>query len=160
MKYTAELPESNLGDLTITDEKGELVGYLTGFDSVLIAIEFMGMINGSKPPITHFPKGELEAVADVENDDDHQHWFVTIYADEIRICAVEGMDWRDYYNINDALRFGKALVKQIQENLDPEPSTRDEFLQQLREAWDDVVHHRTHILHDFTNFFKDELGEE
>jgi len=108
MKYTAELPDESLSDLTITDEKGELVGWLTGFDSVLIAIDFMGMINGSKLPITHFPKGELEAVGDVEYEDDHRHWFVTIYADETRICDVEGMDWRD------ALKFGKALVKQIQ----------------------------------------------
>lgn len=45
------------------------------------------------------------------------------------------------------------------EPVEPEP-TRDEFLASLREAWDDVVHHRTHILHDFTDFFKDELGEE
>lgn len=45
--------------------------------------------------------------------------------------------------------------------IEPEAElTRDEFLAALREAWDDVVHHRTHILHDFTNFFKDELGEE
>ena len=108
MKYTAELPDESLSDLTITDEKGELVGWLTGFDSVLIAIDFMGMINGSKLPITHFPKGELEAVEDAGNDDDHQHWPFMIYADETRICDVEGMDWRD------ALKFGKALVKQIQ----------------------------------------------
>lgn len=45
------------------------------------------------------------------------------------------------------------------EPVEPEP-TRDEFLASLREAWDDVVHHRTHILHDFTDFFKDELEEE
>lgn len=44
---------------------------------------------------------------------------------------------------------------------EPEPElTKDEILAALREAWDDVVHHRTHILHDFTDFFKDELGEE
>lgn len=43
---------------------------------------------------------------------------------------------------------------------DAEPITRDEFLIALREAWDDVQHHRTHILRDFTDFFKDKLGEE
>ncbi len=109
MKYEAELPDESLSDLTITDEKGELVGYLTGFDSVLVAIDFMAMINGSKLPVVHFPKGELEAVADVENDDDHQWWVVMIYADETRICAVEGLDY------GDALKFGEALVKQIKQ---------------------------------------------
>lgn len=43
---------------------------------------------------------------------------------------------------------------------EPEPITRDEFLEALREAWSDVVNHMTSTLHDFTDFFSNELGEE
>lgn len=43
---------------------------------------------------------------------------------------------------------------------EPETMTREELLQALREAWSDVLNRRTHILHDFSDFFLDVLGEE
>lgn len=55
---------------------------------------------------------------------------------------------------------GKWVRTDIETEEEPEPETRDAFFEALREAWSDVKNERTHILRDFTDFFKDELGEE
>lgn len=106
MKYTAELLRSSSRVLTITDEQGELVGYLIGFGDVLNAIDFMGMINGSKLPIEHFPKGNLEALEVAEVDGFDLYHAVQICTEDETICYVDDPDFKR------ALELAEALVKQ------------------------------------------------
>lgn len=83
-------------------------------------------------------------------------------------CEGSGVEWDEFGNCGRCRGTGLDWAcpvcdvdEEAEEDIEPEPEpTRDELLQALREAWGDVINHRTHILHDFTDFFKDELGEE